>query len=391
MSLDNHNRLLAISAMPPMGKPTLGGNHRYLRDMLGALASAGFELHLISDEPPAYAGLLEELDSLGVVRRQAPFCTNAAAAAASLDRALRELNPALVHVNGHQGWLAPSLLASGELPRARRKLFTMHLPVASLAILDAGGWRRFVPGSWSRKTVSGDRRFLPLFDRILSVSRRFGEGLADHGMCLAEQVEVIPNAVDVDRFQPAERPAGQTCIIGGAGNLTEQKAFDALIEAFARVAEKQPAVELHIAGEGEDQRMLEELAQRLGVESKVRFLGFQRDMAAFYNSLDVFVLSSAYEAAPFVALEAAACGAPAVLTDVGDIRYLFENGVHAWIVPPRDVPALAEKIGELAEAPEMRRRFSEAGRKLIVERYSKPIWEERMAELFKREAEIARR
>jgi glycosyltransferase involved in cell wall biosynthesis len=354
--------------------------------MVQALAPLGFDLHLISDEHPAYA---EFLDSLGGRRHRAPFCSDPADAAAKLNAVIQELQPALIHVNGHQGWLAPALLRSNAFPRARRRLFTMHLPVSSVEVLESRSFKRFIPGTWSARTASSDKAFLRLFDRVLSVSKRFGLVLVNGRFLRVDQLVCIPNAVDINRFQPLARPLNGPFIVGGAGNLIEQKRFDLLITAFAELKRTHPDACLRIAGEGEDQPSLLNLAKRLGVADSVSFAGFQRDMAAFYNSLDIFVLSSAHEAAPYVALEAAACGKPLVLTDVGDIRHVFHDGVDAWIVPPNDPAALADRTSALAGDPDKRAGFSSAARRLIVEEYSEKIWSERMRAFFSTEMAAA--
>ncbi len=354
------HRLLVVSATPPIDEPTLGGNHRYLLNLLRVADAA--DRHVVADAHPAYASMWAEAAALGITRHEAPFCSDPQAATERLDHLLADLAPATVWVNGHQGWLAPALLASRRLPQVPRRIFTMHMP---LSTIDAS-LMRYVPGTWTWRANRADKRFLGLFNRVLSVSERFGRDLVAGGFLSADCLRVIPNGVDLGVFAPSTRT--RPFIIGSAGNLATQKRFDLLIEAFVRVA--RPGVELHIAGEGPLRNELSGVAQWCGVGDRVRFLGFQRDMAAFYRGIDAFVLSSEGEAAPYVALEAAACGLPMVLTDVGDIRHWFRDG-GAIITPPGDVAALASGMARILNANGLQARE-------VAECYSHTAWESNM-------------
>jgi glycosyltransferase involved in cell wall biosynthesis len=89
---------------------------------------------------------------------------------------------------------------------------------------------------------------------------------------------------------------------------------------------------------------LEALAARLGIASRVRFLGLRHDVPALLGGVDVLALTSLYEGLPNVVIEAMATGAVAVATDVGGCHELIVPGEPGFLVPPGDVEAVASAM-----------------------------------------------
>ena len=163
-------------------------------------------------------------------------------------------------------------------------------------------------------------------------------------------VYVIPNAV----MPPAERSdaghvlAGDRRIVAAMGRLTAQKGFDLLIEAFARIADRHPDWMLKIAGDGEERRKLESLAESQGLTQRVDLCGWIDEPVAFLQKADLFVLSSRYEGFPNALLEAMACGLPVISTDCdsgpGEI---VRHGTDGLLVPAEDMEGLAQAMDRL--------------------------------------------
>ena len=132
---------------------------------------------------------------------------------------------------------------------------------------------------------------------------------------------VLKNAVDtrVMRHDPAlrERTRGElgltdNLVVGHVGRFTRQKNHRFLLEVFAALVAREPAVRLVLAGEGV---LLEETlayAKELGIADKVQYLGVRRDVPALMNAFDVFLLPSLFEGLPVVGVEAQATGLPVV-------------------------------------------------------------------------------
>lgn len=180
----------------------------------------------------------------------------------------------------------------------------------------------------------------------------------------------IPNAVDVDFFRPPE--GGGTRERWTAMTLARlhdpQKRISDLLRALART---DPRWVLDVYGNGPDEAMLRGLAAELGLDGRVRFRGFVDDKTVVRDRLQrcsAFVLPSAWEGLPVALLEAMACGAPSVGTDIPAIAEVLEQGGGA-VVPvgaPERLAAGIEAAGEHAA------QWSAAARATIVDGYSRP-------------------
>ena len=165
---------------------------------------------------------------------------------------------------------------------------------------------------------------------------------------------VIVNAVDCERFSPRVRDSSrEKTIILCVARLVRRKGVADLLRALAAVFEASPSLrastELVLAGTGDDEGSLKELAASLGISSNVRFLGFvDRDqLPALYRSADLFTLPSHNEGMSNAALEALASGLPLLLTAVGGTAEIVEHGVNGLVVPPGDIAILASALRDL--------------------------------------------
>jgi glycosyltransferase involved in cell wall biosynthesis len=160
---------------------------------------------------------------------------------------------------------------------------------------------------------------------------------------------VIHNGVDCTLFHKGNQAYARTRlelpkkgirIVGCSGRLTAVKGHKYLIEALKFLPDD---CMLLLAGEGEYRSELEALIKLNRLDDRVVLLGNIDDMVYFYQSLDVFCMSSLNEGLPLSPLEAQACGVPVVLTDVGGCREACcpESGI---LVPAQDSAALAWAI-----------------------------------------------
>ena len=153
---------------------------------------------------------------------------------------------------------------------------------------------------------------------------------------------VIANGVYLDRFQP--NPELQDpMVIGFAGRYHPAKGYPYLFETMAKLKD-QPVV-FRIAGGGASLNNPEVKAlfdQYQLDQDKVQLLDQISDMPTFYQSIDVFLMTSITEGFPNVLVEAMASGLPCISTDVGDASYIVQE--LGSIVPPRDSDALAQAI-----------------------------------------------
>jgi glycosyltransferase involved in cell wall biosynthesis len=151
--------------------------------------------------------------------------------------------------------------------------------------------------------------------------------------------------------------------------LEAQKNHRLLLSAFNTVAGRCPAARLLIAGDGSLRSDLEQLAVRLGLSERVRFLGERTDIPEILHASDVFVLASNWEGHSVAVIEAMAAGLPVVATDVGGTVETIEHGSDGLLVPAGDKRRFADALSELALSVERRKALG-AGASLHARRFS---------------------
>ncbi|UCC72979.1 MAG: glycosyltransferase [Gemmatimonadota bacterium] len=229
-----------------------------------------------------------------------------------------------------------------------------------------------------------------LVDRYIVVDRRSVEVLVDRHGIPASRVVVIPNGIELERFDPAHAVRGAwrkrlrvsegAFLIGGLGRLTWEKGFADLIRAFASIESSD--IWLVIAGDGPEWEELRALARALDVSSRVLLPGFVEDVPGLLADLDLFVLSSHQEGHPLAVLEAMAMGLPVVATDIAGVGETITDGVDGTLVPPGDVAALAEAIKAVGRDPEAASRMGRHARKKVAREYTAERMVRRTAVLY---------
>jgi glycosyltransferase involved in cell wall biosynthesis len=184
-----------------------------------------------------------------------------------------------------------------------------------------------------------------------------------------DRVVLIPNSVDVDRFESSRTSWREPAAFGAVGSLLPVKGHRHLIRAFGRVERERPGVTLRIAGEGPERGALEELIRSEGLLGKVDLPGAVDDVAGFLRDIDVFVHPSLQEGMSVAVLEAMAAAKPVVATEVASLPE--ELGGHAGeIVPVADEDALAAAMLRLLDDPEDARRMGHMALERVRNSYS---------------------
>ncbi len=181
-------------------------------------------------------------------------------------------------------------------------------------------------------------------------------------------VKMIPNGVDAAYFQsdhprPVFAEAQGVTRLLSVGRLNPQKGMDVLLRAFALLRDQVSVkTQLWIVGDGPLRKSLEDLAKSLKIEQDVFFFGWrsQEELASFYSSADIFVLSSHYEGMPNVVLEAMACGLPIVATDVSGTGEIIGHGENGYLVKPDDPTDLAFFLKKMLHSGEMEKMSADS-------------------------------
>ena len=241
----------------------------------------------------------------------------------------------------------------------------------------------------------GDHIYDQLFDKgdfFLPISEHWKDRLLNLG-CSETKIVVHRMGLDCRKFSFIPRQlhtSGQVCLVT-VGRLVEKKGIEYGIRAVAKLVKVNQNIEYSIIGDGPLKEDLQQLVQELNVGNIVKLLGWkqQQEIVEILNNSDIFLAPSVtakdgdQEGIPVVLMEAMAVGLPIISTQHSGIPELIENGVSGFLVPERDVDALAENLSYLIEHPEVWPEMGRAGRAYVEEHYNIDKLNDRLVEVYR--------
>jgi glycosyltransferase involved in cell wall biosynthesis len=324
--------------------------------------------------PPGEASMEDVADELELDYRHLPTLQRELSVTAdsrtvlALRRLLAEEHPDVLHTHtakaGSTGRIA-AILARQARPGA--VVHTYHGHVLS-GYFDARRERVY-------RTV--ERGLARATDALIAVSAEVRDDLVRLHVAPPEKFAVIPYGFDLDRRihnTPETRAAKRAVVgagpddfvIGWAGRLTAIKRPVDLAAVVARI----PDARLVLAGDGELRAELESAVRTLELRNRVTLLGYVPDLGSWYGAFDAFLLTSANEGTPVVAIEALAAGVPVVATDAGGTRTVVDAGETGLVAPVGDIESLAASLRLLRDDAELRRRMGSTGAGRMRDRFS---------------------
>ncbi len=190
--------------------------------------------------------------------------------------------------------------------------------------------------------------------RVIVTSNVIGRRMIDTFGVDPSRIALVHRGVDLSRFSFRQekydkKPRGRF-VIACIGRLSPIKGVEDLIKALSLLHRKRSDAELWIVGEEEKgeqsyTKRLQELTQRLGLESHVKFLGLRRDISAVLQEVDVLAMPSRIpESFGRVLVEAGATGTAVVATRLGGALDIIDEGENGLLVPPADPVRLSEAL-----------------------------------------------
>ena len=217
--------------------------------------------------------------------------------------------------------------------------------------------------------------------KLIAVSPEVRDDLVGLGVAPASKFAVIRLGIELDQRvgsingSRAETRrvlglSGDPFVVGWVGRMTAVKRTDLVVRTLRALVDRGVDARLLLVGDGPDRDGLERLAHDLGVIKRCLFLGYQEDVARFYDAIDALLLPSVNEGTPVSVIEALAARRPAVATRVGGTPDVIRDGVDGFLVDPDDPDELAARLAELAGDAPRRAAMGEAGRARVLERYA---------------------
>jgi glycosyltransferase involved in cell wall biosynthesis len=185
------------------------------------------------------------------------------------------------------------------------------------------------------------------------------------------EIPIIPNGVDLELYQTVERDWSSPRLLS-VGRIVHQKGLDLAMHALGGL--KDFNWEWRIAGDGPQMQALQSLAQELGIDDRVFFLGWQsrEQIIESYKQSNVFLFPSRHEGMPNALLEAMASGLPVIATCIAGNEELVAEGETGYLVPAEDIELLQATLKKILSDSTTRQQMGIAARRRVEENYS---WE----------------
>jgi glycosyltransferase involved in cell wall biosynthesis len=335
-------RSVAIGLIGPLPPPS-GGMANQTVQLARLLEQAGLRVRVVRVNAPYRPAWLGRLRIVRAGVRLLPYLRELAACTRDVD---------LVHVMANSGW-AWHLFAMPAIGIARLR----GVP----AVVNYRG------GEAASFLARQSRVVTPVLRQAAAVvvpSGFLAEIFDRHGVA----TEIVPNVIDLERFQPATtRTRGQHLVV--TRNLEDLYDIPTALRAFARVRAVYPDARLTVAGSGPRLSALRELATALDIRAQVTFAG-QLDharIAELYRAADLALNPSTVDNFPNSVLEALASGVPVVSTNVGGVPHLMQDGVNGLLVPPRDPDAMARAALRVLADSQLATLLADAGLRTVAE------------------------
>jgi len=367
-----------VKVMRVIARLNVGGPALHVAYLTAGLADRGYDTTLVAgtvgrgEESMAYVAqqrgvTIEPLEELH--REIAPL--RDVRAILRLARLIRREQPTILHTHtakaGAVGRIA-ALLAGSARPPILIHTFHGHVLRGYFNPLTTLGFR-------------GLERCLARFTTMLvAVSPEVRDDLVGLRVAPAEKFAVVRLGIELrervtaesgarDETRRALGVAHDAFLVGWVGRMTAVKRTHDVLRAFRALLDGGADAYLVLVGDGPDREPLERHAHQLGVARRCLFVGYQDDVARFYDAIDVLLLPSVNEGTPVSVIEALAAGRPAVATRVGGVPDVIRDGIDGFLVEVGDAEGLGARLGELARDPERRRQMGSAGQTRVLERY----------------------
>ncbi len=237
----------------------------------------------------------------------------------------------------------------------------------------------------TRKEMIQEWTLSHLKGHILAISEAVKRDMVERIKVNPHKISVLSGGVQdetsIDKIKARNQfdIADDASVIVCLASLTKVKDHKTLLEGVARV----PDALLLLAGEGPLREKIECRASRDDLKGRVRLLGQIRDVSPLLAASDMVAMTSyPREGLSLALVEAARAGRPAVVTNVGGMPEVVQNGITGFVVPPRNPEALASAFSRLLNHPGTAQKFGSVARERFLQRYELTPYLSRLEQLY---------
>jgi glycosyltransferase involved in cell wall biosynthesis len=193
-----------------------------------------------------------------------------------------------------------------------------------------------------------------------------------------EKFEVIYNGIEIEKYEKLkENPElknelkikNEKIILTG-GRLSFEKNLETFLYIAKNVKKEFSEVKFIIVGEGEEKEKLLKLTDKLDLKNDVIFTGYRSDLPQLIKISDIIVLISLWEGMPNLIIEGMLCKKPVICTEIGGGREIIKDRETGFLVNPKDIQKIVERILTLLKNPEIFEKMGEKGYNFIKENFS---------------------
>jgi glycosyltransferase involved in cell wall biosynthesis len=217
-----------------------------------------------------------------------------------------------------------------------------------------------------------ERLLSPSTTKAVAISGQVRDYMVTRRKINPAKIEVLFYGIPLEEFRApdprdvlAERAAlgiaADELVVSTIGRLDKQKGLIYFLRAAAILSRKMPKVRFLMVGDGPDREMLESFARQEGIDQRVIFAGYRKDVPLMLSLSNVFAIPSLFEGGPITLFEAMSMAIPVVGTPTGLMPDVIRDGENGFLAPVGNVEVLAAKIGDLLENPEKARNLGQRG------------------------------
>lgn len=354
-----------------------GGAQKIVLELIRKLPHENFEIHLVSGietgKEGSYWAEVESLLPPENIHRiksliRAPHPLKDYKAYREICQVFKKVQPDIVHTHTSKAGVIGRMAA--KKMQVSRVVHSTH----GLIYEEEANIAGIKKGLLLKCFLQADRLVGKYTDHLITLSEQETGSALKLNLAKPANIRSIPNGISLQKLSEIERLPGdwekdELCL-GIAGRLASEKGHALLLNSFKSLADYFPSLKLKIAGSGPLKGHLMALTKNLGLENRVEFCGYQKDMVAFLKQIDIFVLSSHYEGFGLVLVEAMAAGIPVVATDVGGVSEVVVDGQTGLVVPAGQEDELSMGIEYFLTHRNLCFQFGQRGREHVMQRFS---------------------